>query len=373
MAADVNNVTESYLIAAKYGMRHVMDTLIELIRDNFIVVSQTKQFLELPVDLMELFLSDTFVNVGDELDVFAAALRWVDYNKQERLSQSGGIRPKVEEYLAHSQSGFRPNRSTSDVVCTHKRLAAKTNVENVCIKISGIDMSAAFDAINRNKILTILEDILEEDELKLVRFLLCNTTIETRINKADIQASFNSNIGTPQGDGLSPALFTIYLEHALRKTRTVIGDPTTKLGELIPREIAFADDVDLIGSQYIDIDAVEKALKEFDLISKEETEWRKTNKVGSLMGDTKDVERREQLSNVALYKLKNVWISKDKIKREIKIKLYKSLVKSIIICNCGTWALTQTEANKLDTFHRKQLRNILDIHYPNLISNKSIY
>ncbi|GFS10287.1 ankyrin repeat protein [Elysia marginata] len=225
--------------------------------------------------------------------------------------------------------------------------------------------------------------ILEEDELRLVTFPLSNTTLETRINKADIQAPFNSNIGTPQGDGLSPVLFTIYLKHALRKTQTVIDDPTTKLEELIPREIAYAEDVDFIGSQYIDIDAVENALKEFDLIvnvnkteltsiSKEETEWRKTKKVVSLMGDTKDVERRKQLSNVALYKLKNVWISKDKIKREIKIKLYKSLVKSILICNCGTWALTLTEANKLDTFHRKQLRNILDIHYPTLISNKSL-
>ena len=294
------------------------------------------------------------------------------------------IRPKVEEFLAHSQSGFRPNRSTSDVVWTHKWFAAKTNVENVCIKISGIDMSAAFDTIKRNKLLTILEDILEEDELRLVRFLLSNTTLETRINKADIQAPFNSNIGTPQGDGLSPVLFTIYLEHALRKKRTIIGDPTTKLEELIPREIAYADDVDFIGSQYIDIDAVGNALKEFDLIvnankteltsiSKEETEWRKTKKVGSLIGDTEDIERRKQLSNVALHKLKNVWISKDKIKREIKIKLYKSLVKSILIYNCGTWALTQAEANKLDTFHRKQLRNILDIHYPTLISNKSLY
>ncbi|RUS89118.1 hypothetical protein EGW08_003126, partial [Elysia chlorotica] len=91
LASDVNNITESYLIAAKYGMTHVMDALIGLIRDNFIIVSQTKQFLELPVDLMELFLSDTFVNVHDELDVFAAALRWIDYNKQERLAQSGRI------------------------------------------------------------------------------------------------------------------------------------------------------------------------------------------------------------------------------------------------------------------------------------------
>ncbi|GFR95709.1 hypothetical protein ElyMa_006279400 [Elysia marginata] len=35
--------------------------------------------------------------------------------------------------------------------------------------------------------------------------------------------------------------------------------------------------------------------------------------------------------------------------------------------------LVGLETNKLDTFHRKQLRNILDIHYPTLISNKSLY
>ncbi|GFO42791.1 kelch-like 31 [Plakobranchus ocellatus] len=91
LAADVNNVTESYLIAAKYGLRRVMDSLIQLIRDNFIYVTQTRQFLELPVDLVELFLSDTFVNVGDELDVFSCALRWIDYNKQERICQSGRV------------------------------------------------------------------------------------------------------------------------------------------------------------------------------------------------------------------------------------------------------------------------------------------
>ena len=39
------------------------------------------------------------------------------------------------------------------------------------------------------------------------------------------------------------------------------------------------------------------------------------------MGDKEDVERRKQLSNAALYKLKNIWIGKDKINHNIKIKL----------------------------------------------------
>ena len=91
------------------------------------------------------------------------------------------------------------------------------------------------------------------------------------------------------------------------------------------------------------------------------------------MGDKEDVERRKQLSNAALYKLKNIWIGKDKINHSIKIKLYKAPVKSILTCNSGTWALAQTELNKLDAFHRKQLRKVLNIYYPTKISNKTLY
>ena len=88
------------------------------------------------------------------------------------------------------------------------------------------------------------------------------------------------------------------------------------------------------------------------------------------MGDKEDVERRKQLSNAALYRLKNIWIGKDKINHNIKIKLYKALVKSILTYNCGTWALAQTE---LDAFYRKQLRKVLNIYYPKKISNKTLY
>lgn len=65
------------------------------------------------------------------------------------------IRPDVERYLSNSQSGLRPNRSTADVVWKHKWLSDKTLKEDVRIKITGIDMSAAFHTINRNQLLII--------------------------------------------------------------------------------------------------------------------------------------------------------------------------------------------------------------------------
>ena len=84
------------------------------------------------------------------------------------------------------------------------------------------------------------------------------------------------------------------------------------------------------------------------------------------------MQRRKELSNAASYKLKNIWIGKDKTNHNIKIALYKALVKSILTYNCGTWALAQTELNKLDAFHRKQLRKVLNIYYPTRFSNKTL-
>ena len=60
-------------------------------------------------------------------------------------------------------------------------------------------------------------------------------------------------------------------------------------------------------------------------------------------------------------------------KQRTRIKLYNTLVRSVLLYNCGTWALTKTDEEKLDSFHRKQLRRVLGIRYPTKISNKSLY
>ena len=252
------------------------------------------------------------------------------------------IRPFVEEYLSKSQSGFRPDRSTADVVWTHKWLAAKTLKEDVIIKISGIDMSAAFDTIDRNQLLNIIATIVNEDELRIIRFLLSNTKIKTRINGATKTNTFISNVGTPQGDSLSPVLFIVYLEHALKEVRITLPRPIVKYEKEIPNEIAYADDVDFIGQDYVNINEIQETLHkyqlkvntdktEFTALSKSEEDWKNAKKVGSLIGDLEDVERRKQLSTAALNKLYHVWMKGNKLKTTTKIQLYKSLVKSILL------------------------------------------
>ena len=59
-------------------------------------------------------------------------------------------------------------------------------------------------------------------------------------------------------------------------------------------------------------------------------------KVGSLIDDDKDVARRKQLAIVAVKKINYVWIRDKILKTSTKIKVYISLVKSILLYNCGT-------------------------------------
>ena len=275
------------------------------------------------------------------------------------------IRPSVTKYISSNQSGFQPDRSTADVVWTHKWLSAKCSItQDLRIFITGIDMSAAFDTINRAALLDILSGIIEEDEMRIIRFLLSNTTINMKVNAATETHSFTANTGTPQGDGLSPVLFIIYLEHALKNIRL---QPEH---ELLPNEIAYADDVDFISmKEHRDVSVIQEKLKPHDLnvntdkteytiiqrkINTEEKHWRSTKKVGSLIGDEEDVTRRKSLSTVALNRLHTIWIRKDKIKQATRIKL-NSLTRSILTYNCGTWGLTKTQKESLDAHHRHQL------------------
>ena len=71
------------------------------------------------------------------------------------------------------------------------------------------DISAAFGTINRRHLLDIVKSIVDEDEHRLMQFLLSGTVIGTRINGTSTPKPFTSNVGTPQGDSLSPILFTV--------------------------------------------------------------------------------------------------------------------------------------------------------------------
>ena len=226
------------------------------------------------------------------------------------------IADKVDEFLYPGQSGFRRSRSTADVLFGYGWLAAKTQRFQKSFRVLGIDMSRAFDTIRRDKLLTVLETFVNDSELRIIRMLLAETTLQPRLKRGK-GSTFATTIGTPQGDSLSPVLFVIYLEAALRDLRHNLPQrPPEDIN--MPHYIAYADDVDFISNSNVFLNEVQRLapgcllqwhinINEFKTehtnIHRRNTrdveQWRKTRKLGSLLGDAKDVTRRKQLAAVA--------------------------------------------------------------------------
>ena len=55
------------------------------------------------------------------------------------------------------------------------------------------------------------------------------------------------------------------------------------------------------------------------------------------------------------------------------MKSFCALVESVLLFNCGTWALTSTLADKLDRAHRQMLRRVIGIKWSDRVSNIDLY
>ena len=87
-----------------------------------------------------------------------------------------------------------------------------------------------------------------------------DTQLEARIQNA-LSKTVIRNIGAPQGDSLSPIIFIIYLELAMKQIRAAVPQPPRD--DKARKEIIYADDTDCI----ITLIEVTESLKEkFKLI-----------------------------------------------------------------------------------------------------------
>ena len=75
------------------------------------------------------------------------------------------------------------------------------------IYILGLDMSRAFDTIDRQKLLNELREIIDEDSWRMVKSLLENTNLQARIGQT-LSKPFNTDIGAPQGDLSKPLIYS---------------------------------------------------------------------------------------------------------------------------------------------------------------------
>jgi len=332
------------------------------------------------------------------------------------------IRKKVDEHIIPAtQAAYSAGRNTTELVFTFKILAEKA-VSSCGYNINFLllDMSKAFDTIQRGTLIKDLKGIIEDDELHLIVLLLDKVQFSVKLEN-NIGDPFITNIGSPQGDGASALFFIIYLALSLliflnkqRQNNTKelsdhnYNQNQNSIAEAKPKQLEdhtyckspnnfftvdqqYADDIGWASTGIHILEQIEKdipkVLKERNLnindtktekfvvnSSVQNTNWRECKYVGSLLGTNEDIKRRTELTNIAYSSLKTIFNSK-KVNEDTKLRIFNALLESIFLYNSEVWGLTNKQENKIDVFQRRLLRNILNIRWRNnnWISNKELY
>ena len=122
---------------------------------------------------------------------------------------------KLKDEIPKDQAAYKRGRSTTEQAFCLKILIEKAiTSQNYNLIIFMIDMSKAFDSVNRSKLLTQLEEILNEVEMRLMYLLITDVVLNVRLGTKTGE-EIQTNIGVAQGDCLSALLFIFYLAHIM--------------------------------------------------------------------------------------------------------------------------------------------------------------
>ena len=101
--------------------------------------------------------------------------------------------------------------------------------------------------------------------------------------------------------------------------------------------------------------------------------WRSSKSLGSSLCSEKDITSRCIKGEAAFRKFEKVWLTRKKISLDRTLRLYEAQMVSVMLYNSNSWSATKTSLEKLDVTHRRHLRRILNIRYPEMISNNTLY
>ena len=84
-----------------------------------------------------------------------------------------------------------------------------------------------------------------------------------------------------------------------------------------------------------------------------------------------DVNRRIAIATSTMSKLSSLWTS-SRLSLTLKMRLYNSLIISIITYISASWTLTKAQKKRLDAFNTKALRRIVGVRWHYYVTNASI-
>ena len=296
------------------------------------------------------------------------------------------IYPSVDQYISPNQSARR-GRSTADILWTYQYQAAFAERYTKVVHFLGIDLTKAFDTVDRTLLLDILQPIIPSSSYTMLQYLMSDTQLSVKFGTTS-SAPFPTTHGIPQGGALSTILFAAYMEEPLRQIyrdgQTFFREPQNPDNTFLTT--SYVDDCDFISTDPYTLSIINVLLPTYFIpwklsVNQQKTEWHTISKgsnfsipkLGSNVRTDLDIKNKLIKATIAFKKLHSLWFRPHLTREQLRIRIYNAYVPPILRYNLHTTGLTQLQLNILDTYHRKQLRFICRIFYPARISNKDLY
>lgn len=308
----------------------------------------------------------------------------------------------VDPLIRGEQAGFRPNRSCIDQINTLRIILEQASEWQREMYLTFVDFEKAFDTLRWDSIWSRLQEIGVPDKIiNIIRALYRNYSCKVTHNGL-VSEDIAVHAGVRQGCLLSPLLFLVVLDGILHKTtdnkRRGIEWGITNLLE----DLDYADDICLLSHTRADMQAKLNDLRDeaaktglkintrktqemrcgatssFPLVIGTEAVERvhKFTYLGSCVSETggaeDDITSRIAKARATFAQLRPIWQSR-KLTRRVKLKIFRSNVKTVLLYGCETWKVTKDVSHRLQVFVNRCLRRILGIYWPDIISNKQLW
>ena len=327
--------------------------------------------------------------------------------------------------IPETQCGFRPGRGTTDMIFAARQLQEKSIEQRVKLYQVFVDLTKAFDTVNRPALWIILGKLgCPPHFVNLFKSLHSNMKAYVNFN-GSLSEPISVDNGVKQGDIPAPTLFSIFFATMLcyafkdcdvgvflrfRTSGKVFNlrrfSASSKVFSDLIRELLYADDADFVAHTESDMqiimDLLARACAAFGLtISLKKTKVMLTTPPGqpyvepnifvngerldvvdnfvylgsTLARDTSldaEVNHRIHKATKAFGSLEDrVWSDRS-ITIRTKINVYQSCVLTSLLYSSETWTFYRRHIKALERVHQKFLRHILNIKWQSHTPDSSV-